>query len=641
MATNCLSSVVKMDGKIFLFLLLIWPLVQSRTVAKNSEIDDEQLRTLIERLAKSVESLARVVSQEKEHLVFDEPPSSSTFSPNVIPKSTPAPPISLPLLPPSNTTTTTSTTGDGLPGLLRNFLTLLHSLSGRIGGDEMIQLINELTEVLQTTLRIATGPPHSLNYLDVNTVQDDSTDWNSITEIIRQVLERHRINAIITHRNKQYNTTNDAAHQANITCTCVRNNNNKSPPAGQAYYPLYDDPVNVTNVAPQEVPANTTWLSSLRNLTVPPIVDPMQAALTGFREYIKSVEGANKRVNNVTSIMSQMLNSVARIATGQLRHNDSSWAYGQPIVRGVQSYVEVLRNFESHLKSLNDHFTKLRENLVPFVQGNRGYKENAPNYSDSIEGPVPNLIDEKYMTSFSDQIKALLEVTSSILTRIQQLMIYQSVSQQGTDKTNQKLGPLTRLGGEESGGDRRRQVSVTSAPEIAKVQPPQVTTPYPHLVSTINPARQFGEFVTEIIAVNGKLVKPLGQLSGLTRSKTAEKKTSTTTTTTETPEVEEAEDPIEEGVRGSEEEEDEEEKPLGSVSEQIKPPVDPEQVTPEQPTGQITPEQVGEVSGSAKNATSSSAFRRPEQLEVAIRQLQSGINRLLMAIKGMTGPSSV
>ena len=100
-----------MDCKVFILILFILPLIESRNIRESKDAtDDEQLRNIIERLAKSVESLARVVgSEQQEHLVTGD--EGTTFAPNVIPKSTPppppSPPIPLPLLPTSNSTTST------------------------------------------------------------------------------------------------------------------------------------------------------------------------------------------------------------------------------------------------------------------------------------------------------------------------------------------------------------------------------------------------------------------------------------------------------------------------------------------------------------------------------------------------------
>ena len=208
---------------LIIFFLSTAHFSQCERTREIDEVDDEFIRSLVERLTSSVDSLARQINSGK---ALSQANHGSTTVHHGAPRSpgTTSTPIPLPLLPEDDKTdTTTSAPGqDGVSRILSSFLDLIRSLSTRMGGEEMNELLLELTRLIQSSLRMITSAP-LYSPQDLSSGNDDQ--WNSIIETIRQVLMRHRVNAIITHRQIRNNHTSDYVHstvQVNCTYPCER-----------------------------------------------------------------------------------------------------------------------------------------------------------------------------------------------------------------------------------------------------------------------------------------------------------------------------------------------------------------------------------------------------------------------------------
>ena len=126
-------------------------------------------------------------------------------------------------------------------------------------------------------------------------------------------------------------------------------------------------------VAPTTVPS-VPWLPSNFTGPVPilplgsswvPSFDPLSNFVTIMREYTNAMVLLNQRMSNITAASSKIFQTSARIISGQLRTNDPTWVYGQPLVKATEGYVDVIRSLANQLHVLGEQFQNLRSHILP------------------------------------------------------------------------------------------------------------------------------------------------------------------------------------------------------------------------------------------------------------------------------------
>jgi len=130
---------------------------------------------------------------------------------------------------------------------------------------------------------------------------------------------------------------------------------------------------NSTEVPSGQSPPPTPVVVPVANLTVPgvsipnwvPPLDPLRNLATGLNEFTNALTSFNKRVASITSVTSKLIQTSARVISGQLRTNDPTWVYGEPLRRATEGYAEILRSLAGQLSDLGRQFSHLRETLVP------------------------------------------------------------------------------------------------------------------------------------------------------------------------------------------------------------------------------------------------------------------------------------
>jgi hypothetical protein len=131
---------------------------------------------------------------------------------------------------------------------------------------------------------------------------------------------------------------------------------------------------NATEVPLEESTTSSPVSIPLTNITMPEFPgipginwatsgDPFSSLLTVMREYANIMNLMNQRVANVTAQASKIVQTSARIVSGQLRVNDTTWVYGQPMIKATEGYVEIMQSLASQLTVLGQQFANLRQLL--------------------------------------------------------------------------------------------------------------------------------------------------------------------------------------------------------------------------------------------------------------------------------------
>ena len=106
-----------------------------------------------------------------------------------------------------------------------------------------------------------------------------------------------------------------------------------------------------------------------RNISMPTsALNPLSALITSLQQYTRTVGGMNRRLANISDIMSRIMQTGSRFVTGQLRDN-ITYVYGEPLRRGLEAYVDVLRAASDQIIQIESHLSDLRENFVGLIRG--------------------------------------------------------------------------------------------------------------------------------------------------------------------------------------------------------------------------------------------------------------------------------
>lgn len=100
-------------------------------------------------------------------------------------------------------------------------------------------------------------------------------------------------------------------------------------------------------------------------------LNPLEAIITSLQQYSRTVRVMNQRLANITDIMSRLVQTGTRFLTGQLKDN-KTFAYGEPLRKGLESYVDVVRAASNQVLSIENHLSDLRENVVGLIRGTAG-----------------------------------------------------------------------------------------------------------------------------------------------------------------------------------------------------------------------------------------------------------------------------
>lgn len=106
-----------------------------------------------------------------------------------------------------------------------------------------------------------------------------------------------------------------------------------------------------------EVPSGINWVTSSNFFF---------ALMSVMREYATAVNFVNQRVANVTAEASRFLQTSSTVVSGQLKANETTWVYGEPLIRATEGYVDIMRSLTTQLTTLGQQFENLRQ-LIPFA----------------------------------------------------------------------------------------------------------------------------------------------------------------------------------------------------------------------------------------------------------------------------------
>lgn len=212
-------------------------------------------------------------------------------------------------------------------GILTSVLKLMQRTAGNIGGTSLNDVINQMHNLVLTASRLL-GPGIQM---------DDSLDDEPYT--IQELLDR--IRQRINERNNR---------------RCNKTSSSTAP--------------TTTTVAPEVVSPETPPGTSGEQLFYQSPVDFVEygnSMLKIFSDYTQQMKNFNEGMKGVSDTLSQMFHTGARIFTGQLRENQSSWSYGEPVFKGVSSYIEMMQNLQAQLTQLNNQWRELTVKVLPLV----------------------------------------------------------------------------------------------------------------------------------------------------------------------------------------------------------------------------------------------------------------------------------